>query len=560
MRLLQQLRWRIPLLRGDNPLLRLTCRFHHPRYTAQRGAHNLSHHLNPNDVPSIPGVVSDLGSQTTQSTNRCNGCGVVLQTESPNQPGYVPAAVTDMFSDGRIKRFTKYDNASPDFINQMGFENVSLLNTKIPTRTRLLTCERCYRLQHYKRTTVESSEDTANAETPKPDTSTTSIPPKPLVPSFTFSGLSACSSLTTETFIQRISGMIRPRSLILHLVDIMDFEASLVPELHEMCRQHHLEIIWVINKVDCIPERSRTLDTLLAWARKLSKQMHSTPVDRIAIISAKTGYNFRHLEEIMSSSIKEAKGRYMYVMGRTNCGKSTFVNRFLNHVGYTHQGTVDFQQEVGGVTQSALPGSTLDFVPFTLPLGYKLIDTPGVPSRHQLFSLSSNAGVAVDDIVFHSVAQPVRFKMRPGVAILIGSVARVEMISGSPVFLTVVVSASIPLQLVHMTSDTVTSSPSMTLHTVQVYAYEEGPPLDDLSIAGLGWITVGAGETDGERTFNVCVPEGVHVFRRPAIPVTWKKSHASVTQPSKIVHKHMGRSSLIKHLPLVNASSRNKVP
>lgn len=56
--------------------------------------------------------------------------------------------------------------------------------------------------------------------------------------------------------------------------------------------------------------------------------------------------------------------RWIYVVGRVNSGKSTFVNRFLWYIGYRpqlaagcwsfwrHQGAVHYKRAVGGVTRS----------------------------------------------------------------------------------------------------------------------------------------------------------------------------------------------------------------
>lgn len=49
-----------------------------------------------------------------------------------------------------------------------------------------------------------------------------------------------------------------------------------------------------------------------------------------------------------------------------------------------HFGTLFLKREVGGATRSALPGTTLDLMPFGLPKGFKLIDTPGIPSESQV--------------------------------------------------------------------------------------------------------------------------------------------------------------------------------
>jgi ribosome biogenesis GTPase A len=66
------------------------------------------------------------------------------------------------------------------------------------------------------------------------------------------------------------------------------------------------------------------------------------------------------------------------------------LNRFLHFIGYKHLGAVHYKRAVGGVTRSAIPGTTLNFVSFSLPKGFKIIDTPGVPSTFQMTSKLSN--------------------------------------------------------------------------------------------------------------------------------------------------------------------------
>ena len=95
----------------------------------------------------------------------------------------------------------------------------------------------------------------------------------------------------------------------------------------------------------------------------------------------------------------ETFGKYLYVVGRVNSGKSTFVNRFLHHIGYRHLGSVNFKRGVGGITRSPLPGTTAHFISFALPRGFRLIDTPGVPSTHQITSKLRNT-MDLYDVVY----------------------------------------------------------------------------------------------------------------------------------------------------------------
>ena len=80
-------------------------------------------------------------------------------------------------------------------------------------------------------------------------------------------------------------------------------------------------------------------------------------VAHVLLVSALNAYGFKQLEERLRHYLEPSDPRNIYVVGRVNSGKSTFINRFLWYVGYKHQGTVHFKRTVGGITRSPLPGA-----------------------------------------------------------------------------------------------------------------------------------------------------------------------------------------------------------
>ena len=77
------------------------------------------------------------------------------------------------------------------------------------------------------------------------------------------------------------------------------------------------------------------------------------------------------------------KGRDLYVIGPVNCGKSSFINSALLHVGI---GGVKYDKKYG-LTTSNLPGTTLDAISMPLKAGGHLHDTPGFQVPNILPSL-----------------------------------------------------------------------------------------------------------------------------------------------------------------------------
>ena len=73
---------------------------------------------------------------------------------------------------------------------------------------------------------------------------------------------------TTEKIVK----FIKKGSIVLHIVDLLDFEASLVPELFLGCRQKELPSIFLINKIDLLPKQAN-LNRIKLWARQMAKHM-----------------------------------------------------------------------------------------------------------------------------------------------------------------------------------------------------------------------------------------------------------------------------------------------
>ena len=54
--------------------------------------------------------------------------------------------------------------------------------------------------------------------------------------------------------IEAISRQLRFRSIMIMVVDIMDFEATSVPELYEAARKKKCHLVIVANKIDALPK------------------------------------------------------------------------------------------------------------------------------------------------------------------------------------------------------------------------------------------------------------------------------------------------------------------
>ncbi|KAF4729750.1 nitric oxide associated protein 1 [Perkinsus olseni] len=255
------------------------------------------------------------------------------------------------------------------------------------------------------------------------------------------------------------------------LVDILDFESSIVPELFESCRQKNLQaslagfspphsnwqVMFVINKIDGIPFYEKKKHQIRQWATRMSRQIKNSHWSDVVLVSSLNGTGFAELEERMRQYLSSDKPRWIYIVGRVNTGKSTFVNRWLRHIGYTHLGTVNYKRGTGGITRSPVPGTTMQFVTFGLPRKFRLVDSPGIPSKAQLTSFLDDPKDLYDlSLCRQHPVRPVTHTIKPGRSLIIGGgLARIDHKGAStqgmhaqPIFLSCFLSNKITLHVI----------------------------------------------------------------------------------------------------------------
>ena len=117
-------------------------------------------------------------------------------------------------------------------------------------------------------------------------------------------------------------------------------------------------MILVVSKRDIIP-------TFLDENKLLAKiKTNSNVIDEI-IISSKNNYN---LDNLFKKINKYKKSKDVYVVGYTNAGKSTLINKIIKNYSNTQN----------QITTSILPSTTLDLIKIKIDDTLNLIDTPGL--------------------------------------------------------------------------------------------------------------------------------------------------------------------------------------
>lgn len=223
----------------------------------------------------------------------------------------------------------------------------------------------------------------------------------------------APTSLTDEDFLALLREIGQHDALIVNVVDIFDFNGSLIPSLHRLTGNN--DVLMVANKRDVLP-KSLKVAKLKAWLREQAANYGLKPKD-ILVTSAK---NKDDVAELMGAIEHYRRGRDVYVVGVTNVGKSTLINAIIKNA----SGADD---EV--ITTSRFPGTTLDKIEIPLDRDTALIDTPGIIHRGQMAHY-----LAPEDLKYVSPRKEIKpktYQLNPEQTLFFGGLGRFDFISGA---------------------------------------------------------------------------------------------------------------------------------
>ena len=370
--------------------------------------------------------------ETTNEELRCIGCGAVIQSEDPKEPGYTPQAA--------IKK---------------GLENNELY------------CQRCFRLRHYNEI--------------------------------------APVSLTDDDFLQLLNHIRDANALIVYVVDIFDFNGSLIPGLHRFVGDN--PVLLVGNKEDLLP-RSLRRSRLRDWIRQQANLAGIRPIDTV-LVSAKKNHQ---IEDLLNEIEKYRHHRDVYVVGVTNVGKSTLINQIIKQ----RTGVQDL------ITTSRFPGTTLDKIEIPLDDGHELVDTPGIIHQHQMAHVLP--ATAFKLISPQKEIKPRTYQLSDGQTIFLGGIGRFDYLKGPKVGVVAYFDNNLNLHRTKLSNADHFYQKHLgeLLTPPTLEDKEQIPPLErfefstsektDLVFEGLGWITVPKGIA-----IAGWAPKGVRVLTRRAM-------------------------------------------
>ncbi|MFF2482783.1 ribosome biogenesis GTPase YqeH [Paenibacillus sp. NPDC058071] len=362
----------------------------------------------------------------------CAGCGILLQSEQSDAPGYLPETA--------LKR-------EP------------------------VICQRCFRIRNYNE--------------------------------------ASSVAVDQDDFLKLLGGIAATNSLVVHIVDLYDFEGSLISGLQRFVGQN--PVLLVVNKVDLLP-KSMNLNRLRNWIQQQAKAEGLRTVD-IVLCSAKRNIGFEHVIEALD---RYRGDRDVYVVGATNVGKSTLINRLINDYS-------DLEREL---TTSRYPGTTLDAIHIPLDDGKSIIDTPGIVYTSRMTEIVPRSFLG--SLLPDKPIKPLVYQLNDGQTLFINSLVRFDFVEGERQSFTLYVSNAMNVHRTKLeradklyeehrgellgapSKEELDEMPPWTRHSLRIPRGVK----KDIFISGLGWIQ--ANGTTGA-IVDLYAPKGIKVMLRDSL-------------------------------------------
>ena len=225
-----------------------------------------------------------------------------------------------------------------------------------------------------------------------------------------------------------IEGINQTNDLVLYVVDILNLPSDL-KEVREMIKN---DCLLVLNKRDLLP--------LSVKDEKLIEYLNGLNLgyDDIIIVSSEKNTN---MDLLLKKIEKFKKSKDVYVIGYTNAGKSSLINKFIKNYG-------DGDTKL---TIAPLPSTTLDRIIIPINEDITLIDTPGIIDKDNIINF-------VDSKMFKKLnskkeIRPKTYQLGKNESLLIGDMMRIDYIEGDRNSLTFYIPNEIKIRRCRFKSD-----------------------------------------------------------------------------------------------------------
>ena len=274
-------------------------------------------------------------------------------------------------------------------------------------------------------------------------------------------------------YINILKDVNNTNDLVILVVDLFNINYN----LEDISKYLTNDILLVLTKRDILPKS--------CYDKKFIEYFnnYNLNIKDSVIISSLKNYNF---DELYNKINDYKKSNKVYVVGFTNSGKSTMINKILYN--YSNNNMV--------ITTSNLPSTTIDSIEVRVNDSLTLIDTPGLLDSGDIINyIDSNT---LKKIIPTKELKPITYQIKHNQTILIDDLVRLDV--NSKTSLTIYMSNNLEINRYFKDID--------NLKKLKKYELLVGED-SDIVFQGLGFIKV-----TNQSKIIVYVKEGIRVFVR----------------------------------------------
>ena len=253
-------------------------------------------------------------------------------------------------------------------------------------------------------------------------------------------------------YIDILQDVSKTNDLVLLVVDLFNISKS----LNDISKYIKNDILLVLSKRDILPKS--------CYDKKIIEYFNNYNFNIIdtVIISSNKNYNLDTLYDKIS---KYKKTNRVYVVGFTNSGKSTLINKIIYN--YSDNETI--------ITTSNLPSTTIDSIEVKINNDLTLIDTPGLIEDGDIINNIDEK--VLKHIIPKKEIKPITYQIKNKQTLLIEDLVRVDFIEKNNI--TIYMSNSINIKRVYKETN--------ILKNLKEYTFDIDKD-NDIVIQGLGFI------------------------------------------------------------------------
>lgn len=284
---------------------------------------------------------------------------------------------------------------------------------------------------------------------------------------------------SNDEYIEILKEVDKTKDLVLYIVDALNFGED-VASIRQYISNN---MILVLNKRDVLPKSVKD-NKLIAYLEKLDLDFKD-----IIVVSCQKNY---HIDELMAMIKKYKSSKNVYVVGNTNVGKSSLINKLIKN----------YSEYEGELTISPMPSTTLNKISIKLSDDLTIIDTPGLVNRGNIINYVDNN--LLKKINPKKEIKPKTYQIKKGQCLVIGDLFRIDYVEGEKNSFTLYVSNDLKVKRYNMNKCTLLKDRPKTTYEIGYHK--------DLVIDGLGFIKIVS-----KASVDVYVDINVNVFERDSV-------------------------------------------